>query len=184
MWLHAAEANLEAVNLSEAIGELTAIRMWIYELTRLTQTGIDQIDERAGLVDRKCCAGLRILDRARTIIGKYNHCAAQELWIYRAAMRDYQSLNRRLRPDDTIPQRFDQPINPDVVLPEYDWKSMREKIRAAAHAASDAADDATITLIDHRLSIIHAIERDDLQQPSAEPTLLPPPLTKPATERV
>jgi hypothetical protein len=170
--------------LRAALADAHALKWKFFaELTRLTQTGIDRIDARAGLVDRKCREGQRILDRARTIISRYSHRAAQEFWVYRATMRDYQSLNRRLRVDDTIPRRFDEPISPDVELPEYDWKDMREKIRAAARAASHAADEATITLIDHRLSIIDEIDREGLQ-PSAAPSLLPPPLTKPATERV
>jgi hypothetical protein len=40
MWLHAAEANLEGVNLSEALGEILAIRLWIYRLADMTVTQV------------------------------------------------------------------------------------------------------------------------------------------------
>ena len=160
---------------------LTLKWQFFAQLTKLTEAGINRIDARASLIDHKCQEGLRILDRARTIIGRYNHRAAEELWIYRAAIREYQSLNRRLRDDHTVPPRFDEPIAPDVVLPVYDWHGMREKIRAAARAATDAADDAAITLIDHRLSTIDAIDREGLE-PNQTPSLLPPPLTRQTKE--
>jgi hypothetical protein len=40
MWMHAAEANLEGVNLSESLGELVAIRLWIYRLSDMTVTQV------------------------------------------------------------------------------------------------------------------------------------------------
>ena len=40
MWMQAAEANLEGVNLSEELGELVAIRLWIYRMNDLTVTQV------------------------------------------------------------------------------------------------------------------------------------------------
>jgi len=44
MWMQAVEANLEGVNNSEAIGEVTAIRLWVHKLQDLTVTQVPFVD--------------------------------------------------------------------------------------------------------------------------------------------
>ena len=147
--------------LHSAIAAAHALKWKFFtRLTNLTQHGIDLIDTRAGVIEGKCRQGLRILDGARTIMNRYDQRTADQLWIHRAVVREYQSLNRRLRDEQDIPPRFDQPLRPDLALPEYDWRGMRDKIRATAVAAHQAADHATVILGDHRLSTMQEIDRE------------------------
>lgn len=154
---------------------------FFHQLTRLTQRGINHIAKRADAVEDKAGKGLRILDSSRSIIAGFDQRAADHLWVHRATVREYHSLNRACRGEHGIPHRFDAPLSAAAVLPIYDWPAMRDKIRAVALAAAHAADEATVTLLDHRLRIMRDIDSQTLNVP-AQPTLPPPPFSRPATE--
>jgi hypothetical protein len=152
------------------------------QLTQLTNHGVERIKTRKRSIEKKCIEGLHILDRARSIIARFNHQAANHLWVHRGTVREYQSRNRRMRAERQIPARFDKPISSDIVLPEYDWRGMREKIRSAGRIASDAADAVTIVLTNHLLATMHEIDREPLDPVS--PNVPSPPLLQPAAETV
>ena len=40
-----------------------------------------------------------------------------------------------MRGEKNLPARFDQPLELTSPCPDYDWRAMRDKIRAAAQAA-------------------------------------------------
>jgi hypothetical protein len=171
-----------ARRLQSAIADADNLKWRCFkQLTALTQKGLDRVQRRVQAIEKKCNEALHILDRARTIIGRFNRRAADDLWVYRATVREYQSLNRRLRGDLTVPRRFDEPLANDIELPEYDWRGMREKIRAARQAATDAADGTAARLADHLLMTMQQID-GQASNPNAMPSLPPPPLSQPAKE--
>jgi hypothetical protein len=69
------------------------------------------------------------------------------------------------------------------VLPEYDWRGMREKIRGVAHAATNAAEGANTALVDHLLTTMDQIDREALDS-SGSSSLPSPPVSQPAMEAV
>jgi hypothetical protein len=141
------------------------------EITALTDQAVRSIKKRLLAITGKADAALHILDRARGINLRFARAAGEEFWVYAACLRSYQARNRTCRGGVGIPARFDAPVTATASLPDYDWRTMRDRIHAIALAAETAAEEAILALHDHRLELMHAVDRQalDAGTPSARP---------------
>ena len=153
-------------------------------LVSKTRRAHRQIRGRRERACREVRAGLLILHGARAIVARFALKITDERAIHAAALLAYREANRRLRPPESVPDRFHReplPATPNAPLP-YDWNAFAVRFRNVHSAVHAASDKAEAELDGFRLALVTTVENEEAagERRHAPPLLTVIPALEPA----